>query len=95
MSTELPVIQQSSPQVIRRITPLIKPTSRDCNLDCDYCFYLYNPHVYKGSRSRRMSDEVMERFTESYLRIAPDEAMFAWQGGEPTMMGLDFSPFWG
>ena len=91
MNFELPVISPAPvARRIRRITPLIKPTSRDCNLSCDYCFYLENPHVARGNRVRRMTEEVVRRFTESYLPIAPEEAMFAWQGGEPTMMGKDF-----
>lgn len=82
--------RQQPPRRVWRITPLLKPSSRDCNLGCDYCFYLENPHVTKGNRTRRMSETVVRRFMEDYLAIAPDEAIFAWQGGEPTLLGLDF-----
>ncbi len=70
--------------------PLIKPSASDCNLDCDYCFYLDNHHVARGTRSRRMTLEIAERFAQQYMPLAPDEAMFAWQGGEPTLLGVEF-----
>src|SRR5579859_4129145 len=69
---------------------LAKPTGAICNLDCAYCFFLSKEALYPGS-SFRMSDQVME----SYLRQTIEahhtpEITMAWQGGEPTLMGLDF-----
>jgi uncharacterized protein len=66
---------------------MAKPTGARCNLDCAYCFFLKKDQLYPGS-TFRMSDEVME----SYIRqtIEAGQATIAWQGGEPTLMGLDF-----
>ena len=69
---------------------MAKPTGARCNLDCAYCFFLKKEALYPDS-DFRMSDEVME----SYIRQMLDahqtpEVMLAWQGGEPTLMGLDF-----
>jgi len=69
---------------------MLKPRGAVCNLGCRYCFYLSKEALYPGS-SFRMSDAVLEEFTRQYIAAqqAP-EITFAWQGGEPTLMGLDF-----
>ena len=70
-------------------TLLIKPSGSDCNLDCKYCFYKDRaPEVGQGRQ--RMSNEVLERLVKDYMRLRFPVAGFAWQGGEPTLMGLDF-----
>jgi len=74
---------------VRHFSLLIKPASADCNLACAYCFYLKKKALFPGS-SLRMSEAVLERMISSYM--ATDQAVygFGWQGGEPTLMGLDF-----
>jgi uncharacterized protein len=70
---------------------LAKPTGAVCNLDCEYCFYLSKELLYPGSRFR-MAAELQETYISQLLQAharAP-EVIVAWQGGEPTMMGLDF-----
>jgi uncharacterized protein len=70
---------------------LIKPAGPDCNLRCKYCFYLEKHALFAEKNICRMSDEVMEQLIRSYLASQPQEEVeFAWQGGEPTLMGLDF-----
>jgi len=70
-------------------TLLIKPSGSDCNIDCKYCFYKCRaPEVGQGRQ--RMSDEVLERLVKDYMELRFPLAGFAWQGGEPTLMGLDF-----
>jgi uncharacterized protein len=66
---------------------MAKPTGAQCNLDCAYCFFLKKESLYPDS-TFRMTDEVME----SYVRqtIEAQLPSIAWQGGEPTLMGLDF-----
>ena len=73
-----------------RIHVLAKPTGAACNLDCAYCFFLEKEKLYPGSRSR-MSDTVLEAYI-SQLTTAQtsNQISIAWQGGEPTLMGLDF-----
>ncbi|MDA8308830.1 MAG: anaerobic sulfatase maturase [Deltaproteobacteria bacterium] len=69
---------------------MAKPSGSACNLHCDYCFFLEKAKLYPGG-SFRMSDEVHEAFIRQLLEAlhVPD-ATVAWQGGEPTLMGLDF-----
>ncbi len=69
---------------------LAKPTGAACNLDCAYCFFLSKEELYPGS-AFRMDDAVLEVYVREVLtaQSAPD-VVVAWQGGEPTLMGLDF-----
>ena len=70
-------------------TLLIKPSGSDCNVDCKYCFYkCRSPEIGQGKQ--RMSYEVLERLVKDYMELRFPLAGFAWQGGEPTLMGLDF-----
>ena len=70
-------------------TLLIKPAGPDCNLACRYCFYYSKASLF-GPGKHRMSDEVLEKLVSSYLSLNFRVNSFAWQGGEPTLMGLDF-----
>ena len=73
-----------------RIHVLAKPTGSTCNLNCDYCFYLKKEEFYPGSRFR-MSDEVLESYIAQLIEShRTDTVTVAWQGGEPTLMGVDF-----
>ena len=69
---------------------LAKPTGAICNLDCKYCFFLSKEMLYPGSHFR-MADEMLEAYIRQLLEAhqAPNVNV-AWQGGEPTLMGLDF-----
>ncbi|MCM3653418.1 anaerobic sulfatase maturase [Metabacillus litoralis] len=70
---------------------LAKPSGPLCNLDCHYCFYTEKEALFEGRPSYKMSDEVLEKFIRNYIKSqkAP-EVPFVWQGGEPTLMGLDY-----
>lgn len=69
---------------------LAKPTGATCNLDCKYCFFLSKEMLYPGSRFR-MADELLETYIRQLLEAHQDpHVTIAWQGGEPTLMGLDF-----
>jgi uncharacterized protein len=69
---------------------MAKPTGARCNLACDYCFFLKKEGLYPGS-DFRMSDEVVEAYVRQTIEgQAAPEVTLAWQGGEPTLMGLDF-----
>ena len=68
---------------------LIKPTSADCNLRCEYCFYI--DHLENGSDNPRMTVETLEILIKSYMDTDQNKQYaFGWQGGEPTLMGLEF-----
>ena len=70
---------------------MAKPTGPICNLDCKYCFYLEKEKLYPSTSDWRMSDEVLKAYIRQYIEAqsAPVVA-FAWQGGEPTLLGVDF-----
>lgn len=68
----------------------MKPAGADCNLRCTYCFYLRKKSVYPDTPVPRMSDEVLETLISSYMSTDQPVYSFGWQGGEPTLMGLEF-----
>jgi uncharacterized protein len=83
-------VSASPGNVLINFSLLAKPTGAACNLACDYCFYLSREQLYPGSRFR-MSDQVLEAYIQQLLASQPGpEVNLAWQGGEPTLMGLDF-----
>lgn len=68
---------------------LIKPAGADCNLRCKYCFYI--DHLEDENSRPRMSNEVLEKMISSYMKTEQyGNYAFGWQGGEPTLMGLEF-----
>jgi uncharacterized protein len=69
---------------------MAKPTGAVCNLDCEYCFFLSKEQLYPGSRFR-MAEDLQEVYLSQLLEShRGDEVVVAWQGGEPTIMGVDF-----
>ncbi len=69
---------------------LAKPAGAICNLACSYCFFLDKELLYPGSRFR-MSDEVLENYIRQLIKAhRTQQVTVAWQGGEPTLMGIDF-----
>jgi len=73
-----------------RIHVLSKPTGAICNLDCSYCFFLDKEELYPGSKFR-MKDEVLETYIRQLIEAHKTrEVTVAWQGGEPTLMGINF-----
>lgn len=69
---------------------VIKPTGSFCNLKCHYCFYLDRHHLYAGTSStHRMSEATLEKMIDDMF-ICCDNPTFVWQGGEPTVLGVDF-----
>ena len=75
---------------LQSIGTLIKPASADCNLRCEYCFYLPKLALYPETKRHAMSREVMHKFIGDYMQMAGGNPSFGWQGGEPTTLGLDF-----
>lgn len=70
---------------------MTKPTGPICNLDCRYCFYLEKENLYPGTSDWRMSYATLETYVQQYIAAQPhNEVHFAWQGGEPTLLGIDF-----
>jgi uncharacterized protein len=75
---------------MKPFTLLIKPASADCNLRCEYCFYLGHSSLYPETKKHRMSADVLEKLIVGYMDTEQPNYAFGWQGGEPTIMGLDF-----
>ncbi|MBM4438185.1 MAG: anaerobic sulfatase maturase [Actinobacteria bacterium] len=73
------------------LAALVKPAGPDCNLACAYCFYKPLLHsLYPETRRHRMTADTLETFVAQFMPLAGPVASFSWQGGEPTLMGLEF-----
>ena len=82
------MMEHKTPRAFHVMT---KPIGPICNLDCEYCFYLDKEKLYPNTRSFRMTDEILENYVRQYIEAQQvNEITFAWQGGEPTLMGVDF-----
>lgn len=72
------------------LSVVAKPTGAACNLDCQYCFFLSKELLYDAP-SQMMSLATLEDYVAQYLAASGDgEVTLMWQGGEPTMRGIDF-----
>jgi uncharacterized protein len=73
---------------------LTKPSGPICNLDCRYCFYLEKENLYPkepGKENWTLRGEVLETYIRDYIAAQEvPEVAFAWQGGEPTLLGVDY-----
>lgn len=69
---------------------LIKPAAADCNLRCAYCFYLDRAGLYPETKRHVMPDTILQTMIKSYLETPQPQYAFAWQGGEPTLLGINF-----
>jgi uncharacterized protein len=68
-----------------------KPIGPACNLTCEYCFYLEKQALFSPGEQYRMSDKVLSAFIANYITSQPTPVIeFVWQGGEPTLLGIDF-----
>ena len=71
-------------------TLLIKPAGPDCNMACTYCFYLEKESLFPESLRHRMSQDMLEKVIRQAMNQSESQISFIWQGGEPTLMGLEF-----
>ena len=89
-----PPPKMGNPQAAGRVHAfhvMTKPIGPLCNLDCAYCFYLEKERLYPRNHRFRMSDEMLETYVRQYVESQNvPEVSFAWQGGEPTLLGVDF-----
>jgi uncharacterized protein len=70
---------------------MAKPVGPACNLDCAYCYYLRKDRLFPDGRDFRMTLATLDRYIHDYIAAQPGPCVdFAWQGGEPTLLGLDF-----
>lgn len=77
--------------MLRNAFPLlIKPASYSCNLQCKHCFYSLKTHGTGSRKQLHMSGKTLHRLIRTYLELPLERHVFIWQGGEPTLMGLQF-----
>ena len=69
---------------------LIKPVSCLCNMSCQYCFYKDVAENREKYSFGFMKVDCLEEIIRKGLDYASDECSFTFQGGEPTLAGLDF-----
>jgi uncharacterized protein len=69
---------------------LVKPAGPDCNLACEYCFYSGKSSLFPGTMKHRMTDATLTELIRQAMDLAGENIGIAWQGGEPTLMGLEF-----
>jgi len=70
---------------------MAKPVGPLCNMDCEYCYYLEKEMLYQTHKSFKMTDELLERFIESYIHCQTTPfVLFTWHGGESLLRGIDF-----
>ncbi len=69
---------------------LVKPAGPDCNLGCTYCFYSEKIDMFSETRKHRMDEAILKTLIRSFLMESGPNPYMGWQGGEPTLMGLDF-----
>ena len=83
----LPVYPGTTP----RYHAMVKPIGAICNLDCTYCYYLHKEQLLGSNSKFRMTDEILEAHIRQYIEAQRgDEVVFSWQGGEPTLLGVEF-----
>lgn len=71
---------------------MAKPAGPACNLSCAYCFYRHKTDQLHAGHAFQMERETLEVFVRTYIASQPDgcPVQFVWQGGEPTLCGIDF-----
>ena len=80
--------QQTLPTAFHVMT---KPIGPICNLDCKYCFYLEKESLYPQVEKWAMRGDVLESYIRQYIEVHDTPVVnFAWQRGEPTLLGVDF-----
>lgn len=74
----------------RHINVMIKPASGNCNMRCRYCFYHDVSELREVKSYGMMSLSTLEKIVQKVLEAAEESCAFVFQGGEPTLIGLDF-----
>ncbi|EJE8537914.1 hypothetical protein M5215_001574 [Vibrio vulnificus] len=80
-------------KVEKRMHVMAKPMGAACNINCQYCFYLSKQNLleYKKDRSPVMDDKTLESYIRQYIEGQnTPEIIFSWQGGEPTLLGVQY-----
>ncbi len=103
MSKKISQIYLHDPMQKHRYQVIIKPGGARCNLACSYCYYLHKDELLAAGDSQLRADDsaptgpsvmnegTLEKLISQYIAGNDhQEIVFSWQGGEPTLLGLDF-----
>jgi serine-type anaerobic sulfatase-maturating enzyme len=81
----------AQPGSSRAYHAMIKTVGAICNLDCTYCYYLHKGDLLGSISKFQIPDQILEAHIRQYIEGQDrDEVVFSWQGGEPTLLGLEF-----
>ena len=74
---------------------MAKPIGPICNIDCKYCFYLEKENLYPENQLEKnnwvMPDDVLEEYIKQKIESTDlEEESFTWQGGEPTLLDVEY-----
>jgi len=91
MASEPTAVGKQMQSSVQGIHVVAKPVGPLCNMNCEYCFYLEKKALFGPREDYRIPDDVLAAFIRGYIEAQPTPAVeFVWQGGEPTLLGLDF-----
>ncbi len=91
MTIEETSVSKHKESIAQGIHVVAKPIGPVCNLNCEYCFYLEKQALFATNEKYRMPDKVLSAFITNYITSQPTPVVeFVWQGGEPTLLGIDF-----
>jgi len=91
MTTEQTSVSKDKESIAQGIHVVAKPIGPLCNLNCEYCFYLEKQALFGPGEQYRTSDGVLSAFITNYITSQPTPVVeFVWQGGEPTLLGIEF-----
>ena len=83
--------QSEAPGRLAGFHIMAKPVGPICNLDCKYCFYLEKENLYPKTSNWAMAEDTLESYIRQYIEAQSAPVItFAWQGGEPTLLGVDY-----
>lgn len=75
----------------RAFSLITKVTGPICNMDCTYCFYLEKEKLYPGTSEWAMQNDILEKYIQQYITLqSQSDITFTWQGGEPTLLGIEY-----
>ncbi len=70
---------------------MVKPIGPACNLECDYCYYLGKADLLDLHGHEPIANDILEAFVADHFSgNDTSEVEFEWQGGEPTLLGIEF-----
>src|SRR5664280_868139 len=77
--------------ISREFQVFAKPVGSNCNLNCQYCYYLGKKSLYPDTDHFLMTDDILEEYIIQHIQASTEDVInFSWHGGEPLLAGIDF-----